>query len=91
MSMLDLPGQPGSQMGMMNLGDIFGKAMGGRTSRKKMTVAASYDVLLGEEADKLLDDEIVTKAATTFDRAAHRPRKTTAVCAEPAADCGSIQ
>ena len=65
MSMLDLPGQPGSQMGMMNLGDIFGKAMGGRTSRKKMTVTASYDVLLGEEADKLLDDEIVTKAAVT--------------------------
>ena len=65
MSMLDLPGQPGSQMGMMNLGDIFSKAMGGRTSRKKMTVAASYDVLLGEEADKLLDDEIVTKAAVT--------------------------
>jgi ATP-dependent HslUV protease ATP-binding subunit HslU len=65
MSMLDLPGQPGSQMGMMNLGDIFGTAMGGRTSRKKMTVAASYDVLLGEEADKLLDDETVTKAALT--------------------------
>ena len=65
MSMLDLPGHPGSQMGMMNLGDIFGKAMGGWTSRKKMTVAASYDVLLGEEADKLLDDEIVTKAALT--------------------------
>lgn len=65
MSMLDLPGQPGSQMGMMNLGDIFGKAMSGRTSRKKMTVAASYDVLLGEEADKLLDDETVTKAALT--------------------------
>jgi ATP-dependent HslUV protease ATP-binding subunit HslU len=63
LSALDLPGQPGNQMGMMNLGDIFGKAMGGRTSRKKMTVAASYDVLLGEEADKLLDDEIVTKAA----------------------------
>jgi len=65
MSMLDLPSQPGGQMGMMNLGDIFGKAMGGRTSRKKMTVAASYDVLLGEEADKLLDDEVVTKAALT--------------------------
>ena len=65
LSALDLPGQPGSQMGMMSLGDIFGKAMGGRTSRKKMTVAASYDVLLGEEADKLLDDEIVTKAALT--------------------------
>ena len=65
LSVLDLPGQPGSQMGMMNLGDLFGKAMGGRTSRKKMTVAASYDVLLGEESDKLLDDEAVTKAALT--------------------------
>ena len=63
MSMLDVPGQPSGQMSMMNLGDIFGKAMGGRTTRKKLTVAASYTVLLGEEADKLLDDEAVTKAA----------------------------
>ena len=65
MSMLDVPGQPGGQMGMMNLGDIFSKAMGGRTTRKKLTVAASYAVLLGEEADKLLDDEAVTKAAVS--------------------------
>ncbi|MGB0798204.1 MAG: ATP-dependent protease ATPase subunit HslU [Planktomarina sp.] len=61
--MFDIPGQPGSQMGMMNLGDMFGKAFGGKTVKKKMTVAASYDVLIGEEADKLLDDETVTKAA----------------------------
>lgn len=61
--MFDIPGQPGSQMGMMNLGDIFGKAMGGRTTRKKLTVAESYDVLIGEEADKLLDDETVTRTA----------------------------
>ncbi|MEJ5217939.1 ATP-dependent protease ATPase subunit HslU [Cognatishimia sp. D5M38] len=61
--MFDIPGQPGSQMGMMNLGDIFGKAMGGRTTRKKLTVAESYDVLIGEEADKLLDDETVTRNA----------------------------
>ena len=61
--MMDIPGQPGSQAGMMNLGDIFGKAFGGRTVRRKMTVAKSYDVLIGEEADKLLDDEIVHKAA----------------------------
>ncbi|MCH2250153.1 MAG: ATP-dependent protease ATPase subunit HslU [Cognatishimia sp.] len=61
--MFDIPGQPGSQMGMMNLGDIFGKAMGGRTTRKKLTVAESYEVLIGEEADKLLDDETVTKNA----------------------------
>ena len=65
MSMLDVPGQPSGQMSMMNLGDIFGKAMRGRTTRKKLTVAASYAVLLGEEADKLLDDEAVTKAAVS--------------------------
>ena len=63
MSMLDMPGQPGSQVGMMNLGDMFGKALSGRKVRKRLTVAASYDVLLSEEADKLLDDETVTKAA----------------------------
>ncbi|MCJ7874975.1 ATP-dependent protease ATPase subunit HslU [Marinovum sp. 2_MG-2023] len=63
MPTMDIPGQPGSQMGMMNLGDIFGKAFGGRTVRKRMTVRESYDILISEEADKLLDDETVTKAA----------------------------
>ncbi|NUH66951.1 ATP-dependent protease ATPase subunit HslU [Sulfitobacter sp. S0837] len=61
--MMDIPGQPGGSMGMMNLGDIFGKAMGGRTTKKRMAVADSYDVLLGEEADKLLDEEAVNRAA----------------------------
>ncbi|SFR01150.1 ATP-dependent protease ATPase subunit HslU [Poseidonocella sedimentorum] len=63
MGMMEIPGQPGANMGMLNLGDMFGKAFGGRTTRKKMTVAQSYEVLLGEEADKLLDDETVTRAA----------------------------
>ena len=63
MSMFDIPGQPSGQVGMMNIGEMFGKAMGNRKTRKKLSVAASYDVLLSEEADKLLDDEIVTKAA----------------------------
>ena len=54
---------PGQQPGMMNLGDIFGKAFGARKVRRKLTVAASYDLLIGEEADKLLDDEAVTRAA----------------------------
>lgn len=63
MPMLDIPGQTGGNMGMMNLGDIFGKAFGGRTTRKKMTVAESYDILISEEADKLLDDELVTRTA----------------------------
>jgi ATP-dependent HslUV protease ATP-binding subunit HslU len=58
----DMPGQPGAQMGV-NLGDIFGKAFGGRTVRKRMTVADSYEVLVSEEADKLLDDETVTRRA----------------------------
>lgn len=61
--MFEVPGQPGNNMGMMNLGDLFGKAMGGRTQRKRFTVAESYEVLIGEEADKLLDDEIVTRNA----------------------------
>ncbi|WP_102106630.1 ATP-dependent protease ATPase subunit HslU [Oceaniglobus roseus] len=61
---MEIPGMPPGQMGgMMNIGDLFGKAFKGRTVRKKMTVAQSYDVLLGEEADKLLDDETVNKAA----------------------------
>ncbi len=60
----EIPGQPGGGMGgMMNIGDLFGKAMGGRTVKKKMTVAESYDALIADEADKLLDDETVTKAA----------------------------
>ncbi len=61
--MFDIPGQPGGQMGMMNLGDIFGKALGGRTVKKRMTVAESYEVLISDEADKLLDDETVNTAA----------------------------
>ncbi|MFK7754937.1 MAG: ATP-dependent protease ATPase subunit HslU [Sedimentitalea sp.] len=63
MPMMDIPGQPGANMGMMNLGDIFGKAFGGRTVRKRLSVAESYEVLIGEEADKLLDDESVKTIA----------------------------
>ncbi|MBE0453421.1 ATP-dependent protease ATPase subunit HslU [Roseovarius autotrophicus] len=63
LGMMDIPGQPGGQMGMMNLGDIFGKAFGQRRTTKRLTVAESYDLLISEEADKLLDDEAVTRAA----------------------------
>ncbi|MCI5113061.1 MAG: ATP-dependent protease ATPase subunit HslU [Marivita sp.] len=62
--MMDIPGQPNmGGGGMMNLGDLFGKAFAGRTTRKRMTVAESYDVLIAEEADKLLDDELVKEKA----------------------------
>jgi len=58
----EVPGQPQMGGGMMNLGDLFGKAFQ-RTVRKKLTVAESYDLLVSEEADKLLDDDVVKRSA----------------------------
>ncbi|MEL6959739.1 MAG: AAA family ATPase, partial [Pseudomonadota bacterium] len=60
---LEIPGQPPGMGGAMDLGSIFGKAFGGRTVKKRVTVAESYDLLIADEADKLLDDETVTKTA----------------------------
>src|SRR3546814_14802911 len=60
---MEIPGMPGASMGMLNLGDIFGKAMGGRTKKRRMTVAHSYEVLIAEESDKLLDEETVVSTA----------------------------
>jgi len=60
---MDIPGMPGAQMGMINLNDIFGKAFGQQTKKRRMTVAESYDVLISDEADKLLDDEKVVYEA----------------------------
>ncbi len=60
--MFEIPGQPGAGQ-MMNLGEIFGKAFGGRTVRKRVSVAESHDLLIAEEADKLLDDETVKTRA----------------------------
>jgi len=62
MAAFEMPGQPGIAPGM-DLGAIFGKAFGGRIVKKKVTVADSYELLIADEADKLLDDETVTKAA----------------------------
>lgn len=60
--MFELPGQPGGMTGM-DLGSLFGKAFGGRKTRKRLSVAESYELLISEEADKLLDDETVKAAA----------------------------
>jgi ATP-dependent HslUV protease ATP-binding subunit HslU len=65
MPSFEVPGMPGAQMGMVNLGDIFGKAMGNRTKPRKMTVAESQGLLVREESDKLLDQEKVVKEAIT--------------------------
>jgi ATP-dependent HslUV protease ATP-binding subunit HslU len=60
----EIPGMPGAQMGMLNLNDILGKAFGGgRAKPRRMTVAQSYEVLMAEESDKLLDQERVIKEA----------------------------
>ena len=63
MASFEMPGQPGMMPGGMNISDLFGKAFGGRKTRKKLRVADSYELLISEEADKLLDDETVIKAA----------------------------
>ena len=60
---MDIPGMPGGSVGMLNLGDIMGKAMGSRTVKKKLSVADAYEVLMGEESDSLLDEDSLTKDA----------------------------
>lgn len=60
---MEIPGQPGQMPGGMDLGAMFGKAFGGRTVKKRVTVSESYDLLIADEADKLLDDETITKKA----------------------------
>ena len=63
MPTIEIPGMPGAQMGMINLNDMLGKAFGGATKAKKMSVGDSYDVLVAEEGDKLLDDDVVVRTA----------------------------
>jgi ATP-dependent HslUV protease ATP-binding subunit HslU len=59
MPMFEIPGMPGAQMGAISIGDIFGKLGGGRTKTRRVTVAESYEVLIAEESDKLLDNDQV--------------------------------
>ena len=63
MPTFDIPGMPGAQMGMLNLNDMFGKAFGQQTKKRKMLVSESHGVLIGDESDKLLDDELIVKEA----------------------------
>ncbi|MCU0831753.1 MAG: ATP-dependent protease ATPase subunit HslU [Rhizobiaceae bacterium] len=60
----EIPGlPPGQNMGMINLSDMLGKAFGGRTKKRKTTVKESHDILVADEAEKLLDQEQVTAEA----------------------------
>ncbi|MEM7766727.1 MAG: ATP-dependent protease ATPase subunit HslU [Pseudomonadota bacterium] len=62
MPMMEIPGAGGS-MGMMNLSDLLGKAMGGRTRRVSTTVKEAYQPLLEEEADQMLDEDSLVREA----------------------------
>lgn len=63
MPSLEIPGMPGAQMGMLNLNDVFGKAFGGRTKPRRTRVKDSYEILMAEESDKLLDEEQLVEEA----------------------------
>src|SRR6476661_6687750 len=63
MPFFEIPGMPGAQMGAISIGDIFGKLGGGRTKTRRVTVADSYDILVNEESDKLLDTDQLTQEA----------------------------
>ena len=59
----DVPGMPGAQMGMLNLGDVFGKAFGNKTKVRNVTVKDAHSLLLTEESDKLLDNDKIIASA----------------------------
>ena len=63
MPSFEIPGMPGANIGMINIGDMLGKSMGGKTKKKKMTVKESHEILLNEEADKLIEQEKIIKSA----------------------------
>src|SRR5438876_1785235 len=58
--LFEIPGMPGAQMGAISIGDIFGKLGGKGTKTRRVTVAESYELLINEESDKLLDSDQLT-------------------------------
>jgi ATP-dependent HslUV protease ATP-binding subunit HslU len=60
---MDIPGAPGASMGVLNLGDMLGKAFGGRSKAHKTTVAAAWAPLVAEESDKLVDQDAAAREA----------------------------
>lgn len=62
---MDIPGMPGASMSMVNLGDMLGKGFQ-KTKRKRLSVSESYEILMAEESDKLLDDDKLTQQALTL-------------------------
>ena len=63
MPSFEIPGMPGANVGMINIGEMLGKSIGGKTKKKKMTVKESHEILLNEEADKLIEQDKIIKSA----------------------------
>jgi ATP-dependent HslUV protease ATP-binding subunit HslU len=63
MPMFELPNMPGASVGAINLGDIFGKAMGGRSKTRRTTVRDAFEPLIAEESDKLIDNDSIIQEA----------------------------
>ncbi len=63
MKSMEIPGMPGGMMGMINLGEIFGKGFGQKREKRKLSVKESYEFLLSEESDKLIDNDSLVKRA----------------------------
>ena len=63
MPSFEIPGMPGANIGMINIGDMLGKSMGNKSKKKKMTVKESHEILLNEEADKLIEEDKIIKSA----------------------------
>ena len=59
----EIPGMPGANIGMINIGEIMGKSMGAREKKKKMTVKESHDILINDESDRLIEQDKIVKAA----------------------------
>ncbi|MEL7428673.1 MAG: ATP-dependent protease ATPase subunit HslU [Pseudomonadota bacterium] len=60
---MEIPGMLGASIGVMNLNDMFGKAFGGKTKKRKTTVTESYESLIADESDKMLDDDQIVSEA----------------------------
>ena len=59
----EIPGMPGANVGMINVGDMLGKAMGSKSKKKKMTVKESHEILIAEESDKMIEQDKIIKSA----------------------------
>ena len=59
----EVPGMPGANVGMINIGEILGKSMGNKSKKKKMTVKESHEILINEESDKLIEEDKIIKSA----------------------------